>query len=79
MHASLPFLYPQNNSYGVFKYEKLNYSYRILNIKKITISLKKKFVYIFFFKQKLVWAEKVVRAPTRTMSVIFFGLINSIN
>ena len=35
-----PFHLPQNKCYGVIKYEKLNYSHRILNIPKI---------YIFFF------------------------------
>ena len=45
MHASLPFHLPQNKSYGVFKYEKLNYSHRILNIKKILNF----FLNIFFF------------------------------
>ena len=41
-----PFHLPQNKCYGVIKYEKLNYSHRILNIqkkiKKIKIKLKKK-------------------------------------
>ena len=40
-----PFHLPQNKCYGVFKYEKLNYSHRILNIPKI----KFKNIYIFFF------------------------------
>ena len=31
MHASLTFYLPKNKFYGVFKYEKLNYSHRILN------------------------------------------------
>ena len=51
-----PFHLPQNKCYGVFKYEKLNYSHRITP------------------KKKLVQEEKVVRAPTRTMSVNLFGL-----
>ena len=58
-----PFHLPQNKCYGVIKYEKLNYSHRILNIQK---KKKKK---IFF----LVREEKVVRAPTRTMSVNWGG------
>ena len=78
-----PFHLPQNKCYGVIKYKKLNYSHRILNIPKIKV---KYFFYIFFFfkflflnfffeKKKLVREEKVVRAPTRTMSVNLFGLI----
>ena len=39
-----PFHLPQNKCYGVIKYEKLNYSHRILNIPKI-----KKYIYFFFF------------------------------
>ena len=69
-----PFHLPQNKCYGVFKYEKLNYSHRILNIKKN--KNKKNYIFLYFFleKKKLVREEKVVRAPTRTMSVNLFGL-----
>ena len=82
-----PFHLPQNKCYGVIKYEKLNYSHRILNIQKILILKKKNlnfffifflnflFFFYFFEKKKLVREEKVVRAPTRTMSVNLFGLI----
>ena len=81
-----PFHLPQNKCYGVIKYKKLNYSHRILNIPKIKVKyffyffVKKKFLIFFlnfFFpeKKKLVREEKVVRAPTRTMSVNLFGLI----
>ena len=54
---------------------------RILNIPKIKVKyfFKKKFTFYFLFfflkKKKLVREEKVVRAPTRTMSVNLFGLI----
>ena len=64
--------------HGVFRYEKLNYSHRILNIEKI--KFKKIYIgYIFFFFFWiyfifLVREEKVVRAPTRTVSIIFFCL-----
>ena len=77
-----PFHLPQNKCYGVIKYEKLNYSHRILNIPKIIFFFFFYFKYFFFFlifflkKKKLVREEKVVRAPTRTMSVNLFGLFN---
>ena len=66
----------------VFKYEKLNYSHRILNIPKIKLQIFFFFFnlnFFFFFnylfeKKKLVREEKVVHAPTRTMSVNLFGL-----
>ena len=77
-----PFHLPQNKCYGVIKYEKLKYSHRILNIPKIYIFLNSYFFiflnfflnYFFFeIKKKLVRAGKVVRAPTRTMSVNFLA------
>ena len=60
-----PFHLPQNKCYGVIKYEKLNYSHRILNIPKIKIKFKKKkfkflfyfyFIFLFFFEKKKVGA-----------------------
>ena len=73
-----PFHLPQNKCYGVFKYEKLNYSHRILNIPKIIFFLIFFFNIFFLKKQKLVREEKVVRAPTRTMSVNLFGLTKEV-
>ena len=71
-----PFHLPQNKCYGVIKYEKLNYSHRILNIPKINFYFFIFFFYFFFLeKKRLVREEKVVRAPTRTTSVNLFGLI----
>ena len=83
-----PFHLPQNKCYGVIKYEKLNYSHRILNIPKIKLLFLNFFLkfffliiyfilffYFFWKKKKLVREEKVVRAPTRTTSVNLFGLI----
>ena len=70
-----PFHLLQNKSCGIFKYEKLNYSHSILNIKKIKKIFKILFFFNFSFEQKkLVRAEKVVRAPTRTMSCYFLAL-----
>ena len=44
-----PFHLPQNKCYGVIKYEKLNYSHRILNIPKIYIFFFFKFFFLIFF------------------------------
>ena len=87
-----PFHLPQNKCYGVIKYKKLNYSHRILNIPKIKVKFffffNFKFFFLIFFlnfffnfffeKKKLVREEKVVHAPTRTMSVNLFGLMGYI-
>ena len=49
-----PFHLPQNKCYGVIKYEKLNYSHRILNIPKI----KNIFFFFFFFIIFFFFVEK---------------------
>ena len=51
-----PFHLPQNKCYGVIKYEKLNYSHRILNIPNLKKNKKFKFFFFFFLKKKKVGA-----------------------
>ena len=51
-----PFHLPQNKCYGVIKYEKLNYSHRILNIPKIYIFFFFLIFFFFFFEKKKVGA-----------------------
>ena len=43
-----PFHLPQNKFYGVFKYEKLNYSHRITEFLILKKKKKKNFFFFFF-------------------------------